>query len=67
MSEVEKQEVKRKIASLEASKTKVTGTKCEVYTRVTGFIRPVSQFNPGKKAEVSMRKMYTVKPCDCGK
>lgn len=67
MSEVEKQEVKNQIASLEKQKAQAKGTKCEVYTRVTGFIRPVSQFNPGKKAEVSMRKMYTMKPCGCNK
>lgn len=65
MSELERNEVKQKIAALEAEKAKTKGTKCEVYTRVTGFIRPVSQYNPGKKAEVSMRKM--MKPCSCGK
>lgn len=65
MSEVEKAEVKNKIAKLEAKKATTKGTKCEVYTRVTGFIRPVSQFNPGKKAEVSMRRM--MKPCGCNK
>jgi len=65
MSEVEKQAVKNQIASLEAAKASVKGEKCEVYTRVTGFIRPTSQYNPGKKAEVAMRKM--MKPCSCGK
>ena len=25
-------------------------TKCEVYSRVVGYLRPVSQFNKGKKA-----------------
>ena len=65
MSEVEKAEIKNRIAVLENKKANATGTKCEVYTRVTGFIRPVSQFTPGKKAEVSMRKM--MKPCSCGK
>lgn len=65
MSEVEKQAVKNQIASLEAEKAAVKGEKCEVYTRVTGFIRPVEQFNPGKKAEYAMRK--TMKPCACGR
>lgn len=65
MSEVEIQAVKNQIASLEAEKEQVKGEKCEVYTRVTGFIRPTSQFNPGKKAEVTMRKM--MKPCSCSK
>jgi len=26
-------------------------TKCEIYTRVMGYYRPVSHFNQGKKAE----------------
>lgn len=64
MSEVQKKELVNKIASLEAQKKETKGTKCEVYTRVTGFIRPVSQYNPGKKAEVSMRKMFNVCPCN---
>ncbi len=29
---------------------------CEVYSRTVGYIRPVSQMNPGKKAEVKKRK-----------
>ncbi len=65
MSEVEKKEVQNQIASLEASKADVKGEKCEVYTRVTGYIRPTETFNPGKKAEVAMRTM--MKPCACGK
>lgn len=30
---------------------KVYRTRCEVYTRVMGYFRPVSQFNPWKKSE----------------
>ena len=26
-------------------------TKCEIWQRVTGYCRPVSQFNAGKKSE----------------
>lgn len=65
MSELEKQEVRNKIKALEAKKDSVKGTACEVYTRVTGFIRPVGQFNPGKKAEYGMRKMMKLSPCSC--
>lgn len=32
--------------------------KCEVYTRVVGYIRPVAQFNNGKKAEFCDRTVY---------
>ena len=32
---------------------------CEVWTRVMGHHRPVSEFNRGKKAEFSERKAYS--------
>lgn len=31
---------------------------CEVYSRVVGYLRPVSQWNDGKQAEFSMRKTF---------
>ncbi len=31
---------------------------CEVYSRVVGFLRPVQQWNHGKKAEFAMREHY---------
>ena len=31
---------------------------CEVYSRVVGYLRPVSQYNLGKKAEYEMRKEF---------
>lgn len=33
-------------------------TKTEVWTRVMGYHRPVTEFNPGKQAEYRDRKMY---------
>lgn len=33
--------------------------KCEIWTRVMGYFRPVSQFNIGKKAEFYSRKCFT--------
>ena len=36
-------------------------TKCEVWSRVVGYLRPVSQFNEGKQAEFSDRKMFRIK------
>ena len=36
------------------------GEECEVYSRVVGFIRPVKQWNKGKKAEFKNRKTYNV-------
>lgn len=32
--------------------------KCEVYSRVTGYMRPVSAWNLGKKEEFKDRKAY---------
>jgi hypothetical protein len=34
-------------------------TRCEVWTRVMGYHRPVSQFNTGKQAEHYSRKHFT--------
>ena len=31
---------------------------CEVYSRVVGYLRPVSQWNDAKKAEYDIREMY---------
>jgi ribonucleoside-triphosphate reductase len=35
-------------------------TVCEVYSRVTGYLRPVSQWNAGKQAEFYDRKKYNL-------
>ena len=34
-------------------------TKCEVWTRVMGYHRPVESFNRGKKEEFYSRKCFT--------
>ena len=36
------------------------GEKCEVYSRVTGYFRPVANWNKGKKAEFADRKTFKV-------
>lgn len=33
-------------------------TRCEVWTRVMGYHRPVSAFNPGKQSEHSERRCF---------
>ena len=33
-------------------------TSCEVYSRIVGYLRPVSQWNEGKQAEYDVRKVY---------
>jgi hypothetical protein len=32
--------------------------ECEVYSRVVGYLRPVKQWNEGKKAEFALRKTF---------
>ncbi|MFZ2385396.1 MAG: ribonucleoside triphosphate reductase [Candidatus Omnitrophota bacterium] len=34
------------------------GKVCEVYSRIVGYLRPVSQWNNGKKEEFQLRKTY---------
>ncbi len=35
-------------------------TRCEVYSRVVGYLRPVDQWNDGKQSEFKERKTYKV-------
>lgn len=35
-------------------------TKCEVFSRVVGYIRPVQQWNDGKVAEFNQRKTFEI-------
>ena len=37
-------------------------TRCEVWTRVMGYHRPVSSFNIGKQAEHRERQFFIEKP-----
>jgi hypothetical protein len=39
-------------------------TRCEVWTRVMGYHRPVHAFNPGKRAEHADRRYYVDRPGD---
>ncbi len=36
------------------------GEKCEIYSRVTGYFRPVNNWNDGKKAEFKDRQTFSV-------
>ena len=35
-------------------------TKCEIFSRVVDYIRPVDNFNEGKQTEFKDRKMFKV-------
>ncbi len=43
------------------------GAKTEVYSRVVGYLRPVSQWNKGKAEEFKLRKTFEIKegPIEC--
>ncbi|HEU19410.1 MAG TPA: ribonucleoside triphosphate reductase [Deltaproteobacteria bacterium] len=36
------------------------GEQCEIYSRVVGYLRPVNQWNKGKKEEFKMRRLFTL-------
>jgi ribonucleoside-triphosphate reductase len=38
------------------------GAKCEVYSRVVGYLRPVDQWNDGKQAEFAIRRTFDKSP-----
>lgn len=35
-------------------------TPCEIYSRVTGYLRPVKQWNDAKQSEFKERKTFIV-------
>ncbi|MDY6367127.1 MAG: ribonucleoside triphosphate reductase [Clostridia bacterium] len=44
----------------EVYKCPICGRTTEVYSRITGYYRPVQNWNDGKREEFSMRKVYDV-------
>lgn len=55
-----KEQIWAKIAQIKAEMQEVHGTKCEVYSRVVGYLRPVQGWNKGKKEEFALRKMMRI-------
>jgi len=45
----------------EATKKDTCGKGMEVYSRIVGYFRPVSNWNKGKQQEFADRKPYLVK------
>ncbi|MBU2641496.1 MAG: hypothetical protein B7Y50_05530 [Hydrogenophilales bacterium 28-61-11] len=41
-------------------------TRCEVWTRVMGYHRPVTSFNKGKKSEHRERQFFVESRCSLG-
>ena len=48
----------------EIKKCPTCGEKTEIYSRITGYYRPISNWNDGKAKEYDMRKEYVIKQED---
>lgn len=44
---------------LDDAGNEISRTRCEIYTRVMGYYRPVTQFNNGKKSEFYTREYFS--------
>lgn len=67
MTAQERKNIENKITELKAAKENTKGTNCEVYSRVVGYLRPVQNWNKGKKEEFAMRKnIKMTSGCSCG-
>jgi hypothetical protein len=51
--------LENRIKELEMQLINVKGSKCEVYSRVVGYHRPVENWNDGKKEEFNNRNDYS--------
>ncbi|MBO7735880.1 MAG: hypothetical protein J6S67_25145 [Methanobrevibacter sp.] len=57
-------EIKVEIAKAKEELANVKGTNCEVFSRVCGYLRPVQNYNKGKKEEFFMRSKFKAE-CSC--
>lgn len=62
MTAQERQVKEQTLMQLKEQMKDVHGTKCEVYSRVVGYLRPVQGWNKGKQEEFAMRKNFK---CTC--
>jgi anaerobic ribonucleoside-triphosphate reductase len=54
-----REELLEELARLKEERANTHGTPCEVYSRIVGYLRPVSSWNVGKREEYKIRKLYT--------
>ena len=52
------EEIGAEIAQVKDELACVKGTECGVYARITGYYRPLRNWNAGKKEEYRQRKVY---------
>lgn len=55
-----KEQIEAKLDILRQELKEAKGTKCEVYSRVCGYLRPVQGYNKGKQEEFFLRKKFNV-------
>lgn len=64
-----KEELEAKLKAVKEQLKDAHGSKCEVFSRVVGYMRPVQNWNNGKKEEFAMRKTFNIenpkRPCKC--
>ncbi len=59
VNELKKETESESVSEVEPAKSvNLQRTKCEVFSRVVGYIRPVGQWNDGKAAEFFQRKTF---------
>ncbi len=51
----------------EITKCEICGDETEVYSRITGYYRPVKNWNDGKTQEYKQRKSYNMNEAECKK
>lgn len=51
-------EIENNLEELKKAYNSVKGEKCEVYSRIVGYHRPVDNWNDGKKEEFKNRYLY---------
>ena len=44
-------------------KRRIARQKCEIYSRIVGYLSPLSQWNVGKQSEWKDRKVYKINGC----
>lgn len=57
---MEKEKIQEKIVTLKKEIAELHGPKCEVFSRVVGYLRPVQNWNNGKRTEFGMRKTMKI-------
>lgn len=57
--------VQERIKLLEEKFKNVKGTKCEVYSRIVGYHRPVENWNESKQEEFKERTVFNAESTCC--